>query len=390
MGSFPIIQEDSPLQKLATLVQNLRQQAFERSRALEEDARRREYLELNRQEATDRRTDAAARRANENRTFQYGMERDKAGDVRLAQQDAQARGQAFATDQRNMLRDARENLASVGLAQPSNERLIDVAKGRTDVGAELTQARSRSVAGREGSIVRDPRPGVSDQGFIYQPDTINANFPSGGGGMGGVNDRNMLGIANTEAMAQAAVSLNNLEDNNPDAMQRGWLSTIGRGLVGRVAGFAAGDEARDAVGNIGLSDVQTTYDRTLEQWVHNYLPNIPGFRMSVPMFNSVRRAYSVPPGERNPDIAADVRRRRNLTTQGIIRARASGLSEAQFAAEVARMWRENGATEAANELEIHIRGGGVQPGTNASGRAVGVPGVGTPPPQRRNRFLDDQ
>ena len=367
--SFPIIQQESPIQQLAQVLRRISERQQER-RAQDEELRRRDaYLQLAQQQQAGVEQQRVQSQANADRAFNYGVQQDQYGRTRQMEQDKIA-----GVDRAR---------AGVRAGLPEDTRISDTLADRAAVDPlEVEQitgfARQQARPATQGSYTAPGRIG-SYKGATVDLGTRNINLPSGGsrvGTSGAGHDRTMLGIANTGAMAEAAIALNQLEDDDPSAPERGLLSTGLRGLASRVGGVIGGDDVRDAAGAIGLTENQIQYDRTLEQWVHNYLPNIPGFRMSVPMFNSVRRAYGLPPGSQSQQVKDDIRRRRNLTTDGIVRARAAGLSEQEYGLQVARLWREHGAGEAANELEMFVRSGGVRSAVNSQGRSVGVPGQG--------------
>lgn len=375
--SFPLIQQDSPLQKLADVLRTIRTDMEARRANQEQLRRQQEYLQLHQAQFAAQERE----RGIDNERASRAEQRQTRLDDIAVQQGLEDRKRRGILDENAM---TQQRIAGVRAGLPDNVTITDEAAMLSPEHRQvlLQGATADARQGLQGSASRAPVMG-SYKGVTVDPGMRNVNLPAGGGRATSraANDRNMLGIANTDALVRANQLLNQLQEEDPQSPERGWGSAIMRGLGGRLGAAVAGEEGRDALANVGLSDNQTQFDRTLEQWVHNYLPNIPGFRMSVPMFLSVKRAFSVPYGETSDQIKNDVMMRRNRVTEGVVRARAAGLTEEEFAMEVVRLWREGGAGEAADELETVIRGGGVRSGANASGRAVGVPGAGAMNPE---------
>lgn len=204
--------------------------------------------------------------------------------------------------------------------------------------------------------------------------------PGSGGGSattGPYNDRNRLQLGNTRSLVEVTQQLEDAESVDPESAQRPWTGAVGR--------FAAGvarhvdEDAAAGLENVGLSDPQTAYQGMAEGWVHNYLPNLPGFRMSVPMFKSVKKAFFPPLGEDNPDVIAGFTRRRREVVENIAQARQRGVSEEDLARDIIVQLRGAGAGAAAAEIEAALGQGTTRPTRRAQGPQRGADGSVTVP-----------
>lgn len=194
-------------------------------------------------------------------------------------------------------------------------------------------------------------------------DVVGARRPVVGAGRGTepYDDRRRLQLANTDALVGAMNGLEQQERRDPASASRPWAGAVGRAAAGVLR--HVDEDLAAGVENVGLSNEQTDYQGLAEQWAHNYIPNLPGFRMSVPMFKSVKKAFFPPLGESDPAVIASFTRRRRIVTEGLVQARQSGVSEAELAQRVAQQLREFGAPEAAEELTRHS---GLVPEASAS------------------------
>jgi len=176
--------------------------------------------------------------------------------------------------------------------------------------------------------------------------------------------------------------------DTPDAAVRPWTGVLLRGAAMRFGRLAGGDEGAEAAENVGRSNEQTAYRGLAEQWVHNYVPNLPGFRMSVPMFNSVMRAFFPPPGESNPEVIQSYTVRRRAVTEELVESRQRGTSEEELAYNIMQRLRATGADDAAAEMgrELNRLRYGGEGATNATGQPIAVPGVGSRVPRLNPRF----
>jgi len=407
--SYQLIQQPAPLQQLADVLGAIRAQRDarmaaddERRMAATRDRRAERYLQL---AEADRALSAQMQQANlEVARATLTLRQDEARRAqRVADVLSKRQAEVYRLSQsipesiRRQVAPGEALTQRLALAGANKQFTAGVSpevqaanvRPPVDLVGELREAQGESRTGQSGSRLVAPRLGVSSGGLVFDPGTENINLPSGGGASGDrYNDPNRLRLGNTGSLVDAVAGLEAMERENPNAAVRPWTGVLLRGVAMRAGRLAAGDEGAAAAENVGRTNEQTRYRGFAEQWVHNYIPNLPGFRMSVPMFNSVMRAFFPPPGESNPEVIRSYTERRRAVTAELVESRQRGISEEELAQNIMQRLRASGADDAAAEMgrELNRLRYGGEGATNAAGRPIAVPGVGSRVPRLNPRF----
>lgn len=426
--SFPLIQNPAPGQQLSDTINQIvarrdaqRQQRLDQQLAIDTAGRQKAYFEMNHAESQARaaeqqqRIELAKQAANlDQARFAATMEQQRIANIH----EEMDRKQAARTALLQALPPEIRNRVFVEAGVMEQMRLGAVNKQYTGPGvtaaaaasnAAMTQAETptlgplvrgamaRSNVGLQGSAVRAPVAGTMG-GVTYFPDTMNYNAPSGGGeGRTASGDR--LRFANLQSLVGTTQALEGAQSADPSSAVRPWGSVSARMAAMAFRKFGA-DDAADAFENVGLSPNQTNYVGNAETWTHQYIPNLPNFRMSVPMFRSVKRAMFPPAGEKNPEVIQSFTERRRRVVEDLVNAQERGLSDAEVALHIARTLRgygastvgENGVTleQAAAQMSAVGRGnGGAMPGSGMPMQNQGsgqVTGMTAPVPRLHPRF----
>lgn len=356
--TFPIIQQPSPLQQLSSLIQNLRQQAMERRMQEEEIVRRQQYLQLAQQEAAGNAAYRADQTRRADRTFEYGLERDKVSDAANAEAASLARRRQHETETGNLLERGRQALPPGYTATP--QALLDIAKGRNDL-SSLPQGRP----GLQGSATRAPTP-ATEGGITHTPGVLSYNAPSGGGSGGGrgyghIDQRHQLGAGLMRRIVDRA---NALYGENPSNVEVPMTADIGGAAAERILGHGAGSRVGDRIRNIGASSSQQEFRGLREQFKHSMAVFFP--RVSIALMENLSDSY-FPVGGETGQAAQAKMQALNDVAMWIERVSSGQASHQDLAAVIARTGGPAGA------LLLQESQTGAQSGTNSAGQPVGVP-----------------
>lgn len=370
---FPLIQQPSPLQQLATLLQGLRQQGMETRMQNEEMSRRREYLALQQQEAVDNRAYRTQQQADRDRDFSYGQTRDMREDKRRSGLDALA----LEDRQRGIAADARQGVRA-GLAPDT--RISDALADRAvEDPLELQQitgyARQAARPGLQGSASRAPRVGEY-KGAVVTPPTLSYNAPSGGGSSGGrppngVQERHAIGQSLLRRVIDEATVL---ETRNPSAGQVPFAQDAGAALAERVLGTHAGGRIANRVRSFGSDADQRRYHQLREQFKHSMAVFYP--RAAIVIFENLADSYFGVGGETDEDLAAK-RADREFVGQVIDDVRSGRVPRT----ELDRVLGARGAPDLSQFADPALPDDAAR---NSAGQSVGVPSAGGASPQSQS------
>lgn len=363
--SFPLIQEPSPMQQLAAVIQGLRQQAFERRMQMQDASRRDAYLNLNRAEFDATQQNRRQNQANTDRDYYRQVEQDKITQDQREQAAAERRGALHQDYINNLLAQGRAALPEGFTGTP--QALLGIAKGTTDLSTALPAAQRGARPGLQGSATRSPVLG-SANGITFDPGTQNYNAPSGGSGRGTghIDQRVALGAGLMERIIGRANELYTADPTNAEVPLTG---DMGAALVERVAGHGAGSRVADRVRNIGATQTQQEFRGLREQFKHSMAVFFP--RVSIALMENLADSY-FPVGGETGDAARAKMQALNDVGAWIARVQGGQASVQDLQRVIASHNPAVGSQFLSDDP--------VEPAQNTSGRPVGVPRAG-------NRFL---
>lgn len=359
--SFPLIQEPSPLQQLAQLVNGLRQQAFERSQAMADQRRRDAYLSLHQQEFAANQENREWQRQNADREFNFGVDQAKVRTAATARAQQMEQQQLDQANLNNLIAQGRAALPEGYTATP--EAAIDLAKGRVDL-SSLPVGRP----GAQGSSVRAPQMATAG-GITHMPGTLSYNAPSGGGR--GVSGQDLLMRAAIGGAYDQMLRMEQLEAANPmNATIPGLAATIeGAGNLPLV-----GNTLRGALGPLAQSQMtpeQQQYQAMAGEFIHTYASSLPGRRLGPELLRVIHHNFFPRSGQNDPATIAEFARRRREAAERMARAAYGEVQDLEsLLTPENRMLLDR----------VSPREGVDQPAVNGTGQVVGVPAAGTSSP----------
>ena len=354
--SFPIIQQESPIQQLAQVLRRISERQQER-RAQDEEIRRRDaYLQLAQQQQAGVERQRVQGQANTDRTFNYNVEQNQMNRTRQMEQDKIA-----GVDRAR---------AGVRSGLPEDTRISDelADRGANDP-MEVEQitgfARQQARPGLQGSATRAPRIGQY-KGATVDPGTLSYNAPSGGaGGRGFTNQDRLMQAAIGGALEQVR-SMEALEAQNPlnatipnltSFVENASRLPVAGGFIQSVAGPA---------GQAAMTPEQQQFQAMAGEFIHTYASSLPGRRLGPELLRVIHHNFFPRAGQTDPATIAEFSRRRREAADRMARAAygevqdLESLLSPETRAELDRVApRESGAVPA-----------------QVGGRSVGIPAAG--------------
>lgn len=307
MGNFPLIQQSSPLEDLAGVLGRIRdrhvaaqQVAFDRQQTLAHEQRSNAYLALNQREADQRDTAEAWRQKQD-------LQANTLAQAQF-QEALRQHGVAEATQQAEMRAASATGIATLAArfgqlvtpgaatrfaaqdarAQQGYPGGVQSADLKPDLAMSMMQAGERMTPDVEGSVLRRGHAGQSN-GVVAMPSQQNANFPSNGGGSGGMTPGALKIEEYVNSVHNAREGVNRMRD---------LIASHGVEVVGRTGATLAGDLARHigpgseaAVRQSMLPRAGLEFQSAADQVLHNLASWLPSGSRSIAILQNFRDAY---------------------------------------------------------------------------------------------------